>query len=57
MWQAQKTIGDATDAVTGEKYPGVPVTDPEARRAGSLTASNSNVPPLTNFTVTMRVTF
>ena len=56
IWQATYTIGDATTP-SGETYPGVPVTDPEARRAGSLTASNSNVPPLTNFTVTMRVTF
>ena len=56
IWQATYTIGDATTP-SGETYPGVPVTDPEARRAGSLTASNSNVPPLTNFMVTMRVTF
>ena len=56
IWQAQYTIGDATTP-SGETYPGVPITDPEARRAGSLTSSNSNVPPLSNFTVTMRVTF
>ena len=56
IWQAQYTIGDATTP-SGETYPGVPITDPEARRAGSLTASNSNVPPLSNFTVTMRFTF
>ena len=57
LWQATYTIGDATSAETGETYLGVPVTDPEARRAGSLTSSNSNVPPLSNFTMTMRVTF
>jgi TonB-dependent SusC/RagA subfamily outer membrane receptor len=57
LWQATYTIGDATSATTGETYLGVPVTDPEARRAGSLVSSNSNVPPLSNFTMTMRVTF
>ena len=45
IWQAQDNIS------------GAPVTDPEARRVGSLSSSNSNVPPLSNITATMRVTF
>ncbi|MBM4185565.1 MAG: SusC/RagA family TonB-linked outer membrane protein [Gemmatimonadetes bacterium] len=36
---------------------GAPITDPEARNAESLTASNSNVPPLTSFMVTVRASF
>ena len=56
IWQAQYTIGDATTP-SGETYPGVPITDPEARNSANLTSSNSNIPPLTSFTVTMRVAF
>jgi TonB-dependent SusC/RagA subfamily outer membrane receptor len=56
IWQRTWTIGDVT-LPSGESYLGVPVTDPEARRAGNLIYSNSNVPPVANFTVTMRVSF
>ncbi len=45
IWVAQSEIS------------GAPVTDPEARRVGDLDSSNSNVPPLTSFTATMRVSF
>jgi TonB-linked SusC/RagA family outer membrane protein len=45
IWQAQKDIG------------GAPITDPEARNATSLTASNSNVPPLASFVITLRASF
>jgi hypothetical protein len=46
------TIWTAQDEISG-----APVTDPEARNATSITGSNSNVPPLTSFVVTMRVSF
>ncbi len=45
IWVAQKDIA------------GAPVTDPEARNATSMVNSNSNVPPLTSITLTMRVSF
>ena len=45
IWQAQEDIS------------GAPITDPEARNATSITGSNSNVPPLQSFIVTMRVSF
>lgn len=46
------TLWRATDDIAG-----APITDPEARNASSLTQSNSNVPPLTSFTITLRATF
>jgi TonB-linked SusC/RagA family outer membrane protein len=45
IWQAQTDIG------------GAPITDPEARNAASLTGSNSNIPPLASFLVTLRASF
>ena len=46
FWQAQKDIA------------GAPVTDPEVRNASGLTTnSNSNIPPLTSFVVTLRASF
>jgi TonB-linked SusC/RagA family outer membrane protein len=45
LWRATDDIG------------GAPITDPEARNAESLTASNSNVPPLTSFVITLRASF
>ncbi len=45
IWQAQHDVGGAV------------ITDPEARNATSITASNSNVPPLTSVVTTIRVSF
>ena len=45
IWQAEEDVA------------GAPVTDPEARNADSLTSSNSNIPPLASFAVTLRASF
>jgi hypothetical protein len=45
IWRSQDDIG------------GAPITDPEARNAASLTGSNSNVPPLASFVITLRASF